>query len=539
MLWLHDRLQSIVTVHAHTLGRTGTGFVVSADGHLLTAAHCVVDDLDVPTGDPHTTETDITVVFRRGDTARAVLVGFDMHADVAVLSFASGSSVLPPIPVRRHTYPHPGDTCVVVGNLFGQDPYSVAVGAVRNGRWHDPHGRSLLSTVLTDVAAGAGTSGGPILDTMGHVVALHTAAYGALPHVCVTCGEAFRSTDDLQCHATRTGHAVGRSDDHRASVSGTTSAQLGGGVAAPLLWRIYCAILEQGPVVPRSVLPCTAIPCAPGNVWRIRAALGDSGWVQPPTAGWCVVRSGGGLQAGDVVVGSVPLAVHDPIWLLLPGHACTLNVVRQQPGSTWGQLPPCVVETLALPMTRDVAHGQTHVVTDDDGWYNCGSPDRQFCHRFERLSTEDSVFTTAFARTRGDWAADTIVTGGKDAYADVDREKVRWTAPAYQQFSVVCRASVPDSDWTYCWVHYTVERVARVVCNKRDPEHVVRALLRPVWKDLSFHTWDELIDDTSLTRTVVCRGDNTITLMPAIKPSAVVRAKSSIVGRSITIDVML
>ena len=50
--WLDDCLQSVTTVHARTLGRTGTGFVVSADGHLLTAAHCVVDDSGVPNGDP-------------------------------------------------------------------------------------------------------------------------------------------------------------------------------------------------------------------------------------------------------------------------------------------------------------------------------------------------------------------------------------------------------------------------------------------------------------------------------------------------------
>ena len=127
--------------------------MVSADGHLLAAAHCVVDDSDVPAGGTHESETDITVAFRDSGTMHADLIGFDMHADVAVLRLEQHSVLrLWSIPVRRHTYPQPGDVCVIVGNISDQDPRSVAVGTVRNGRWHDPYGRSLLSTVLTDVA---------------------------------------------------------------------------------------------------------------------------------------------------------------------------------------------------------------------------------------------------------------------------------------------------------------------------------------------------------------------------------------------------
>ena len=233
MNWLHTSLQSVATVHADA---TGTGFVVSMDGHLVTAAHCVVDD----SGESHRPSDPISVVYRdqTGTEHRvpATLLGFDMHADVAVLQLPLDAPRLPPpIPLRIHTYPTAGDTCVVVGNLFGQDPRSVAVGTVRNGRWKDPRGLSLLTTVLTDVATGSGTSGGPILDAAGYVVALHTAAYGG--------PEGAQSPD-----------------------SATT--QLGGGVASPMLRKIVSAILMAasvtGPVSPavpdRYVLPCDTRP---------------------------------------------------------------------------------------------------------------------------------------------------------------------------------------------------------------------------------------------------------------------------------------
>jgi hypothetical protein len=366
--WLNDCLRSVVTVHAPTLDRVGTGFVVSADGHLLTAAHCVVDDSAVPAGGTHKPEADITVAFRDGGTARAELVGFDMHADVAVLRLPPGMLLLTPISVRRHTYPPAGDTCVVVGNVFGQDPRSVAVGAVRNGRWKDPHGLSLLSTVLTDVATSAGTSGGPILDATGHVVALHTAAYGAPQPLCRTCGLIYRSVDDLVTH-----RGPGRTLENREDEYGGRTTQLGGGLASPLLWRVYRAILErhQHPSpghVPayKCTLPCITIPCATRNVARIRLAVKDPTWHPPPEAdGACVVvrtTPTSKLRLGDMILAVDGVRVagrdtptpHDVTWFRPHGTPCLVQVLR-------AGLPMDIsVEHKILDYTADVSVGTTH-----------------------------------------------------------------------------------------------------------------------------------------------------------------------------------
>ena len=333
MPWLDERRQSVVTVYAHTLERTGSGFVVSADGHLLTAAHCVVDDSRVPYGGNHEPEQEITVAFPGGGTASADLVGFDMHADVAVLSVLPGSSVLSPIPVRRHTYPRPGDTCFVVGNIIGRDPWSVAVGAVRNGRWHDPHGLSLLSTVLTDVATGAGTSGGPILDAAGHVVSLHTGAYGTTPSRCTVCDEVFRGGEDRDWHLQHV-HDQAAAVTHLDPPAGTT--QLGGGVASPVLWRVYRAILHSGRSLVKHALPCTSVP-GPTGVRVVSAP------------------HGGVLAAGDLVrsVDGVPIgngraSLHDCTWLR-GASVCGVVVDRR------GRRDRLDVFPVPLPARLDVA----------------------------------------------------------------------------------------------------------------------------------------------------------------------------------------
>ena len=368
--WLSERLRSVATVHSPTLGRTGTGFVVSSNGHLLTAAHCVVGGSAVPADEDHDSESTTTVAFNNGDTVRAELVGFDMHADVAVLRLPLGFRP-PPIPVRLHTYPQPGDTCIVIGNIFGQDPRSVAVGAVRNGRWKDPRGLSLLSTVLTDVATGSGTSGGPILDAAGYVVALHTAAYG--------------------------GHEGAESPD------GATT-QLGGGVASPMLHQIVSAIRAASatgptPAVPdRYVLPCDTRP--------------TTGVLSPPLAGrsGCrVLEDHHPFEQGDVIYrvqgqvvgpGMGDATPADVTWLRGPG-TCRVDVRRAgredirlpevglvRVGPALDQARGAVQSTISVEKERYIGSGYT-LLPYDGGEFRLtpvprGAPEGKTCYRNDR-----------------------------------------------------------------------------------------------------------------------------------------------------------
>ena len=222
----------------------------------------------------------------------------------------------------------------------------------------------MLSTVLTDVATGAGTSGGPILDATGHVVALHTAAYGSTPHVDPVSGQVFRSLEDWSVYT---------EDDEMQSfvADADASTQLGGGLASPMLWRIYTEILANprgGNSLTKRTIPCAVLPCVPGNATRIRHALGkDAAWVLPATGGYCVTSpTARGLEAGDVVVsvggtqvaGTGSASLHDVTWL--QHGTMSVQVIR---GGVPVRLPE--IQLVPIPTERDVAVGRLQAGTDD------------------------------------------------------------------------------------------------------------------------------------------------------------------------------
>ena len=105
--------------------------------------------------------------------------------------------------------------------------------------------------------------------------AAHSCLCGAVPHVCSVCGEAFRSDGDLDGHAARSHPGEVVTGNVPGAASGTTT-QLGGGVASPMLWRVYCAILATASsgaaarTTTKYTLPCLCIPCVHGNMQRIR-----------------------------------------------------------------------------------------------------------------------------------------------------------------------------------------------------------------------------------------------------------------------------
>jgi len=140
----------------------GSGFIISADGYVLTNHH-VVDGAD---------EVKVTLPDRRELTAK--VVGSDQQYDVALLKVDAKG--LPTVRIGSSGTLKPGQWVVAIGSPLGLD-HSVTAGIVSAvGRSASAEQR-YVPFIQTDVAINQGNSGGPLLNTRGEVVGINSQIF--------------------------------------------------------------------------------------------------------------------------------------------------------------------------------------------------------------------------------------------------------------------------------------------------------------------------------------------------------------------------
>ena len=139
----------------------GSGFIISADGYLLTNHH-VVDGAD-------------EIIVRLSDRREFVaeLIGSDARSDIAVLKI--DASKLKPLKIGDPDKLRVGEWVAAIGSPFGFE-HSVTAGIV------SAKGRSLprdsyVPFIQTDVAINPGNSGGPLFNMKGEVVGVNSQIY--------------------------------------------------------------------------------------------------------------------------------------------------------------------------------------------------------------------------------------------------------------------------------------------------------------------------------------------------------------------------
>ncbi|MFJ6439430.1 trypsin-like peptidase domain-containing protein [Streptomyces sp. NPDC091649] len=171
-------LPSVVTLHVSGTAEsgTGTGFVLDAQGHILTNNHVVA---------PAGTGGDITVTFSSGETASAELVGKDSGYDLAVVR-VRGVSGLKPLPLGNSDNVQVGDPVVAIGAPFDLSN-TVTSGIISakqrpitaGGEKGDGSDISYVDALQTDAPINPGNSGGPLVDTQAHVIGINSAIRAA------------------------------------------------------------------------------------------------------------------------------------------------------------------------------------------------------------------------------------------------------------------------------------------------------------------------------------------------------------------------
>jgi Do/DeqQ family serine protease len=142
---------------------TGSGFIISADGRILTNAH-VVDGADT-----------VTVTLKDGRTFKGKVLGKDELTDVAVVKIQADN--LPLVAIGNSDQLQPGEWAIAIGNPLGLDN-TVTTGIISaTGRSSNQIGApdKRVEYIQTDAAINPGNSGGPLLNSRGQVIAMNTA----------------------------------------------------------------------------------------------------------------------------------------------------------------------------------------------------------------------------------------------------------------------------------------------------------------------------------------------------------------------------
>jgi len=140
----------------------GSGFVISADGYILTNAH-VVDEA-----------REVTVRMTDRREYRAEVVGLDRRTDVAVLKIDAKD--LPVVRIGDAGELKPGEWVIAIGSPFGFDN-TVTAGIVSAVARSLGNPDTYTPFIQTDVAVNPGNSGGPLFNMQGEVVGINSQIY--------------------------------------------------------------------------------------------------------------------------------------------------------------------------------------------------------------------------------------------------------------------------------------------------------------------------------------------------------------------------
>ena len=148
---------------------SGTGFIITEDGYIITNRHVVV------LADEAVTTYYVTVILPDEEKpVRVNVIGSDEQTDIAVLK-ADADRKLPCVILGDSDKIQSGELAIAIGNAMGSLDDTVTVGVVsatnreliRNGYY--------VETIQTDAAINPGNSGGPLINSFGEVIGITNA----------------------------------------------------------------------------------------------------------------------------------------------------------------------------------------------------------------------------------------------------------------------------------------------------------------------------------------------------------------------------
>ena len=146
-----------------TIASSGTGFIISSDGEILTNYHVVAG------------AQTLTVTLHDGAQYPATVLGYEAESDIALIKIdASG---LPTVTLGESSSLAVGDEVVAIGNPLGELTYSLTGGYVSAKERAVNTDGTPINMMQLDATINSGNSGGPLFDICGNVVGIISAKY--------------------------------------------------------------------------------------------------------------------------------------------------------------------------------------------------------------------------------------------------------------------------------------------------------------------------------------------------------------------------
>lgn len=266
---------------------TGTGFVISEDGYIVTNEH-VVEGSDA-----------LEVILADGERVEATLVGSDAFTDLAVVKVDRHMETV--VGFGDSGALRPGEDVVAIGSALGDFTNTVTQGVVSAlGRTLRGGGTNLENMIQHDAAINPGNSGGPLLNLSGEVVGVNTAVV-------------------------------------RQAAPGISAEGLGFAIPSSTVQEIVGTLIEHGQVV-RPYIGIGYAPVTPRSATAQGLAVQNGVEITDlPTGG---PAANAGLQIGDIIthLNGEQIDQDSPLVNLLfryePGDTIELEVHRPSTGET-------------------------------------------------------------------------------------------------------------------------------------------------------------------------------------------------------------